>query len=182
MATFIPARVGAISACGIYIKRALKVLDDDHVVRTPIQPSGWLPDFFVQHPKNGWLAIAVADTPFSALTGELFENAERAAFDKLLADFQAWPSFPDIPNTDRAAPGKLIMMWKCHPDEVCTIAGRYLSRIGIRLLAKTQFLELAAKLVPRGLKLLHPIAGRRLILRSRGAGQKLRFCPAPLSR
>jgi hypothetical protein len=154
MATFIPARVGATSARGIHIKNALKALDDDHVVRTPIQPSGWLPDFFVQHPKNGWLAIVVADTPLSALTGELFESVERAAFDELLADFQAWPSFPDIPNTDRAAPGKLILMWKCSPDELRAIAGSYFARFGIRLLSRAQFLGLAAKLVPR---LLEPI-------------------------
>ncbi|MDR2625984.1 MAG: hypothetical protein LBC37_06590 [Zoogloeaceae bacterium] len=159
MATFIPARVGATSARGIHIKSALKALDDDHVVRTPIQPSGWLPDFFVQHPKNGWLAIVVTNTPFSALTGDqLFEDAERAAFDELLADFQVWPSFPDAPNTDRAAPGKLILMWKCHPDEVRAIAGPYLARFGIRLLSRSQFLELAAKLVPR---LLEPI-GRKM--------------------
>jgi hypothetical protein len=153
MATFIPERVGVMSARGIHIKNALKALDSDHVVRTPIQPNGWLPDFFVQHPTRGWLAITVAETPFPALAGDqLFENAERAAFDKLLADFQAFPILADFPGADRVSPGKLILMWKCHPDEVRAIAGPYLSRFGIRLLAKAQFLELGAKLVPRLLK------------------------------
>jgi hypothetical protein len=152
MATFIPERVGAVSARGIHIKRTLSTLDDDHVVRTPIRRSEWLPDFFVQHPKNGWLAIAVADTPFSALAGDqLFENEARAAFEKLLADFQA---FPALPGTSRAPLGKLILMWKCSQDEVRMIAGQHLARFGIRLLSKAQFLELGAKLVPR---LLEPI-------------------------
>lgn len=158
MATFIPERVGAVSARGIHIKRTLNALDDDHVVRTPLRPGGWLPDFFVQHPKNGWLAIAVADTPFSALAGDqLFENAERAAFDRLLADFQAFPTLTtlaDSPGAGLASPGKLILMWACSQDEVRAIAAPYLSRCGIRLLSKAQFLALGAKLVPR---LLEPI-------------------------
>jgi hypothetical protein len=152
MATFIPERVGAASARSIHIKRTLKTLDDDHVVRTPIQPGGWLPDFFVQHPRKGWLAIAVADTPFSALTGDvLFEDGKRAAFGKLLADFLA---FPALPGANRALPGKLILMWECAQEEVQAIARQYLSRFGIRLLSKARFLELGAELVPR---LLEPI-------------------------
>lgn len=166
MATFIPERVGAVSARGIHIKRTLNALDDDHVVRTPIQPGGWLPDFFVQHPEKGWLAIAVADTPFSALADDqLFENAERAAFDKLLADFQAFPALADLPGADRTTPGKLMLMWKCSQDEVRAIAGPYLARYGIRLLSKAQFLALGAKLVPR---LLEPIgAGTEQAMLSR---------------
>lgn len=156
MATFIPERVGAVSARGIHIKRTLGALDDDYVVRTPIQPSGWLPDFFVHHPEKGWLAIAVADTPFAALAGDqLFENAERTAFDRLLADFHAFPALADLPDADRTPPGKLLLMWKCSQDEVRAIAAQYLSRYGIRLLSKARFLALGAKLVAR---LLEPVA------------------------
>jgi hypothetical protein len=152
MATFIPERVGAASARSLRIKSILKTLDDEHVVRTPILRDGWLPDFFVQHARKGWLAIAIVDTPFSALAGDLlFENAERAAFEKLLADFQAFPAFPDA---NRSAPGKLILLWQCSQEDVKTIAGQYLSRFGIRLLSKSQFLELGGKLTPH---LLEPI-------------------------
>jgi hypothetical protein len=152
MATFIPERIGAVSARSIQIKRALSALSDDHVIRTPILRSGWLPDFFVQHPSKGWLAIAVADTSFSALTGDqLFENEERAAFEKLLADFQSFPALPDI---SRVPLGKLVLLWKCGQEEVKAIAEQYFSRFGIRLLSKTQFLELGTQLVPR---LLEPI-------------------------
>lgn len=113
---------------------------------------GWLPDFFVQHAKNGWLAIAVADTPFSVLAGDqLFENAERSAFEKLIADFQA---FPAVPDAGRESLGKLLLLWKCSPEEVRTIAGPHLARFGIRLLSKAQFQELGAKLVSR---LLAPV-------------------------
>ncbi|WP_303783517.1 UvrD-helicase domain-containing protein [Azovibrio restrictus] len=152
MATFIPERVGASSARSIHIKRTLNALDDEHVVRTPIRRGEWLPDFFVQHRENGWLAIAVADTPFSALAGDqLFGNEERAAFEKLLADFQ---TFPAIPDAGREPLGKLILLWKCKADEVRTVAGQYLARFGIRLLSRDQFQELGAKLVSR---LLAPI-------------------------
>lgn len=153
MATFIPERVGALSARGIHIKRALSALDDDYVVRTPLQPGGWQPDFFVQHPAQGWLAIAVADTSFSALAGDqLLASAERAAFDGLLADFQAFPTPAapaDRPDAERPPPGKLLLMWKCSQDEVRAVAAPYLARYGIRLLSKTRFLELGARLVPR---------------------------------
>ncbi|MDR0380037.1 MAG: AAA family ATPase [Candidatus Accumulibacter sp.] len=154
MTIFIPERVGAASARGIHVKRILSTLDDDHVVRTPIRPdNGWSPDFFVQHPKNGWLAIVVADTPSSALADDRSsENEERAAFDKLLADFHAFPAFPGAGRTPFF--GKLILLWKCSPQAAQTAAGWALSRFGVRLLSKTRFQELGARLVPR---LLEPI-------------------------
>lgn len=163
MTTFIPERVGVSGARNIHIKRTLSALGDDYVVRTPIRRSKWLPEFFIQHPKDGWLAIAITDTPFSALVGEqLFENEERSAFERLLADFQA---FPAVSEAGDDQPVKLILMWKCSQEEVRSISQPYLARFGIRLLSKSQFLELGAKLVSR---LLAPIgAGSEQIILSR---------------
>jgi hypothetical protein len=157
MTIFIPERAGAASARGIHIKRVLGALDDEHVVRAPIRPGdAWQPDFFVQHAKNGWLAIAVADTPFSALAGDqLFGDEERAAFDRLLADFRAFPALADLAGTEQASPGRLILMWKCAREEIRAVAGQTFSRFGIRLLSRASFLELGAGLVPR---LLEPLA------------------------
>jgi len=46
-----------------------RALADAPVVRPPLRPGSWLPDFFVQHPKSGWLAIAVAGSANLCLIG-----------------------------------------------------------------------------------------------------------------
>lgn len=146
MATFIPERVGTSSARSIHLKRALSSMDDAYVVRTPLRQSEWAPDLFVQHPRDGWLAIMVADTPFSVLVDDqLFGNSEREVFDGKLLAFQTWSFIPGAVETI----GKLVVMWSCSPEEVQPISGQYLAKFGIRLLSRNQFLELGAKLVPR---------------------------------
>jgi len=156
MATFIPERVGLSGARSIHIKRTLNALDDAYVVRTPVRQNEWRPDFFIQHPADGWLAITVSDTPYSALASDqLFANDERSEFESLLERFSA---FPEDIGDDRGAepPGRLILMWTCSPEEVRKISEQYLVRYGIRLLSKGQFSDLGSRLVPR---LLEPISG-----------------------
>jgi hypothetical protein len=151
MATFIPDRVGSSGARSIRIKDTLKALDDAYVVRTPVKRNEWTPDFFVQHPVEGWLAIVVSETPASVLAaGHLFENDARADFENMLTSFQGCTVAPagDEPL------GKLVLMWACSPEEVQPVAGQYLVRFGIRLLSRKQFQDVGAKLVAR---LLTPI-------------------------
>lgn len=139
MATFIPLRVGASGAHSIHIKRALGKLDDSYVVRTPLRPSGWAPDFFIQHPAAGWQAIAVSDVRYDALTeGELFGNEGRDAFEALLRHMHALP-----------VPGKLVILWACSADEARRIAVRYAAPGGLLLVSKAEFLEQGELLVSR---------------------------------
>ncbi|MDR2837534.1 MAG: DEAD/DEAH box helicase family protein [Azonexus sp.] len=146
MAIFIPDRIGALSAPGIRIKRQLNVLDDAHVVRTPVRRSVWTPDFFVQHREKGWLAIAVSDIPFAALApNQLFDSDSYAAFDQLLTNLSSL--------TDIAPCGKLIVMWACSTDDVMTIARQrqIFDRLGIYLFSQDQFRKLAAVHIRRSL-------------------------------
>ncbi|GAB2862898.1 hypothetical protein GCM10027277_34370 [Pseudoduganella ginsengisoli] len=145
MATFIPARVGALGARSIHIKRALGRLSDDYVVRTPLRPAGWAPDFFIQHPVQGWLAIAVSDAPYEALAADqLFGDGESDAFDVLLARMAALP-----------VPAKLVVLWTCSAEEVRRAAARYEAQWGLRLVSKAEFLDNGETLLPR---LAAPIA------------------------
>jgi len=145
MATFIPARVGALGARSIHIKRALNRLDDTYVVRTPLRPDGWAPDFFIQHPAQGWLAIAVSEAPYDALAGgQLFDDEGRAAFDALLSQMAGLPGA-----------GKLVVLWQCSTEEVRRAAARIDAQCGIRLVSKAEFLETGDTLAPR---LASPVA------------------------
>lgn len=143
MATFIPERVGAAGARSIHIKRVLGRLDDGYVVRTPLRPAGWAPDFFIQHAGAGWLAIAVCDVPYAALAaGQLFDDGGRAAFDELLHHLAALP-----------LPGRLVVMWACSAQEVRQLATRVEAQGGVhggvKLLSKAEFLERGDALAPR---------------------------------
>lgn len=162
MATFIPERVGTVSARGIHVKRALSALDDAYVVRTPLRTREWTPDFFVQHPTDGWLAIVVSTTPYAAMSEEdLFGNPKRDAFERQLGEFRDWPSGPNA----MARIGKLVVMWAFSPEEVQAVSGQYRNRFGLRLLSRKQFLELGASLVPRLLEALDPESEQRLMQR-----------------
>lgn len=165
MATFIPERVGLSGARSIHIKRMLNALDDAYVVRTPVRQNAWGPDFFIQHPADGWLAITVSDTPFSALASDqLFANDEREVFENLLERFSAFPEDLDG-NRATETPGRLILMWTCSPEEVRKISEQYLVRFGIRLLSKGQFSDLGSRLVPRLLELISGTVEQALMRR-----------------
>ncbi|MBY0239222.1 MAG: DUF2075 domain-containing protein [Burkholderiaceae bacterium] len=139
MATFVPARVGALGARSIHIKRALSRLDDAYVVRTPLLPKGWAPDFFIQHPQQGWLAIAVSDAPYAALAdGQLFGDAGRDGFDALLVRLAALP-----------VPARLLILWQCGADEVRRLAARLDPQCGVRLVSKAAFLTQGERLAQR---------------------------------
>lgn len=146
MVTFIPEWT-KISGRGIHIKKVLNTLDDICVVRRPIRPLGWAPDMFIQHPDKGWLAITVCDLPFSAIDpGQLFETAEKTAFDNILANFS---NLEGLPSSTNKLLEKLVVMWSCSPEEAAILSGQYFSRFGLRLLSKDQFIQLGDKLITR---------------------------------
>jgi len=116
-------------------------------VRRPIHPSDWAPDIFVHHPKNGWLVIAVCETPFSALDADqLLDATGGAAFEASLARFSVLDGI-DAPTNHKLE--KLMLMWSCSPEETRALSAQYLSRFGIRLLSREQFVLIGEKLLPR---------------------------------
>lgn len=146
MALFIP-EWPRVSGRNLHIKRVLNSLDDACSVRRPIQPSDWAPDIFVHHPNNGWLAIAVCETPFSALDADqLFNATGGATFEALLARFSLLDGIDEPTNHTLE---KLMLMWSCSPEETRALSAQYLSRFGIRLLSKEQFVQIGEKLLPR---------------------------------
>ena len=143
MATFIPERTGVSGARGIQIKRALNGLDDSYVVRTPIRPDVWAPEFFVQHPELGWLALAVSDVPYTALTeGQLFEDSRREEFEQVLARLAA------LGRTAESGPypiPRALLMWRCNHAETERLNALYGTVFGVTLLGKDEFAEEGAR-------------------------------------
>ena len=144
MATFIPEWI-RVSGRNLHVKRVLNRLGDACMVRRPMTPREWAPDFFIQHPDRRWLAIAVSDAPFSALDPEqLFETEGRAAFEQLMARFSDLDAGLD-PASHRL--GKWMLMWSCSPEEARILSSHYQSR-GVAFMSKEQFLRLDGELIP----------------------------------
>ena len=126
----------------------MNALDEACVVRKPIRPPRWTSDFltfFIQHPDKGWLAIAAVNVPFSALDpAQLFESGERAAFEAQLSSFCALYGTSALTH---GVLGKLIVLWKCSPEEIRTLSGQYRDRYGVRFLSKKEFIEMDAELL-----------------------------------
>lgn len=157
MAVFIPEKLGTAGAKAIHIKRELSNLDDAHVVRSPFPRKEWLPDFFIQHAENGWLALAVSDTSFASLSADqLFEEEKRQAFETLLEDFNA---FSHIGALEGEKPlKKLVLMWKCTTQEAQQVSARFGQKHGIVFLSKDAFKAGGAPLVSR---IVSPISERQ---------------------
>ncbi|KKW66830.1 hypothetical protein AAV94_13905 [Lampropedia cohaerens] len=157
MAIFIPEKIGAKGAKAIHIKRTLSALDDAHVVRTPFARQQWLPDFFIQHAKNGWLAIAVSDTPFSAIPqAQLFSHDQPTPFEELLQRFHAFSCATAQPGETPLK--KLILMWKCNTQQVQHISTRYAHKYGVTFISRDAFHQGGAQLISR---ILAPVSTRQ---------------------
>ena len=139
MATFIPERAGVSGARGIQIKRILNSLDDSYVIRTPIRLDRWAPEFFVQHPERGWLALAVSDVSYSELAeGQLFEDGRREEFELALGMLAA------LGGTTVSAPytmPRAVLMWNCNRTEVERLNTKYDAAYGVILIGKDEFVE-----------------------------------------
>ncbi len=154
MATFIPEWV-RVSGSQVHIKRVLGALDNEFVVRRPMRSSDDPPALFVQHPRKGWLAVAVEESPFAALDGasQLLDSPHQHAFEQRLAKLGRLaaadaPEGREQEGREQARVPALVLMWVCSVDEVRVLSRAYLERFGVRLVAKDQFLQLGAKLVP----------------------------------
>ncbi len=145
MAIFIPERVGVQGARSIHIKRALAKLDDAYVVRRPLRPQGSTPDFFIQHPAYGWLAVAVSEASPATLAGsQLLDAGERAALDALLAQLRVLP-----------VPARLLILWHCSKEEVARATRLRQAEDGVRMLSRAEFTQSLHSLAPQ---LMSPIS------------------------
>ncbi len=154
MTTFIP-EWGSVAGSHVQVKRVLSALDDGYVVRRPLHPENLAADFFVTHPRKGWLALAVDETPFAELDpSQLFAPDRPAPFEKRLADLQKLGNTPDRCATVLAS---LALMWRCTNEQVRMLNKAYLGVYGTRLVSREQFMQLGVKLV-NGMLISIPIA------------------------
>ena len=151
MAIFIP-EWPRVSGRELAIKRILNTLDETFTVRRVIHHLAWVPELFVCGPDNGWMAIAICDSPFSALDdNQLFDTGGREAFEKYLSQFSVLEGLHRQTNRKLA---KLLVLWSCSTEEVRALSVQCVLRYGIRLISRERFVELGGKLLPR---LLEPL-------------------------
>jgi hypothetical protein len=144
VATFIPEWI-KVSAREVRIARVLNELDDFHVVRRALRNDSGAVDFFIQHRYKGWFAVSIEDASFTdidptqliASAGQSRFEARLSELQKLGADFKIAPH--PIPS--------LVLLWNCSIEEVAVLTHTYFAKHGIRLVAKTRFIELGAKLI-----------------------------------
>ncbi len=142
MATFIPERSPAVDAQGIRLRRALGALDDAFVVRTPLPRGDWTPDLVVHHPRLGWLMVCVCDARADEVVAErLVPTPARTALDAQLDRLMAAPA-------SGVRLGRMIVMWRCSPEEVRTLAAGYADRLGVTFIARDSVLDFAASVIP----------------------------------
>ena len=144
MAVFIPEWV-KVAGRHVHIKRVLSALDDEHVVRRPLKVESSAADFFVQHTRKGWLALAVDETPFAELDSlQLFQSEVRLRFEDRLSQMRRLGATSDQSTHPI---GSLILMWMCDGDEVRALTREYLARFGVRLVSREQFMQIGSKLI-----------------------------------
>jgi hypothetical protein len=142
MAVFIPEWV-RVPGRHLPVKRIFNLLDDAHVVRRPLRPERCAADFFVQHEQKGWLALAVDHTAFATLgTVPLFGTDPRAAFEQRLSDLRRLGAHEQAPPIEC-----LLLMWACSTDEVRALNKQHVTRFGIRMVSREQFMALGVKLI-----------------------------------
>ena len=151
MATFIPEWI-KVSARFAHIKRSLNALGDEYVVRRPIRQATCPADFFIEHHLKGWLAIAVEDTPFSAIdSSSLFKSDKQVEFERRLESLEKQA------NTSGIIASKievLVLMWACSDDEVQALKKVFRGQYCAQFVSRDQFKKLGEKLIER---LLSPI-------------------------
>ena len=153
MAVFIPEWV-RVPGRHLPIKRVFNALDDAHIVRRPLRPERCAADFFFEHAQRGWLALAVDETAFASLgTAQLFGADPRAEFEQRLSALLGLGS-PEQPPPMAC----LLLMWSCSNDEARALNKQYVTRFGIRMVSREQFVALGVKLIQG---MLAPLTGDR---------------------
>ncbi|RRD67979.1 DUF2075 domain-containing protein [Comamonadaceae bacterium OH2310_COT-174] len=159
MAIFIPEKLGMAGAKALQIKRVLSQLDDSYVVRMPLprqRSAQWLPDFLLQRGQD-WLVIAISEASFASLAEEqLFGDAQRKAFETLLAGLQAFAA--DDVKPDERPLKKLVLMWQCSTEQVQYLMARWGRPYGVVLLSRDAFKAGGAQLIAR---VLEPLSARQ---------------------
>ncbi|MBT2339429.1 MULTISPECIES: UvrD-helicase domain-containing protein [Pseudomonas] len=152
MTLFIPEWQRSTGAY-VHVKRALRKLDDNHVVRQCLAREGWTPDFFLQHAQYQWLTVVLCEVSFETLDpDQLFSATGQQAFIELLSRLEA--TEPEgMPSGQRL--GKLILMWNCTPEQTKRLWQHYSRPDGPRLMSKSTFIEHGHEQLPR---LLSPLS------------------------
>jgi hypothetical protein len=131
MALFIPEWTRA-SGWQLQVKRVFNALDDASVVRRPVREQAAEPDFYIAHPRRGWLALAVVRLPFAVLDPrQLFANEQRGAYDALMTRCAAL-----------AAGGLpvLALLWDCDEDEAARLSAQSAEpHGGVRWMSRERF-------------------------------------------
>ncbi|MGX4727511.1 UvrD-helicase domain-containing protein [Pseudomonas corrugata] len=146
MTLFIPEWQRSTGAY-VHVKRTLRKLDDNHVVRQCLAREAWVPDFFLQHAQHQWLATVLCETSFDTLDpDQLFTATEQQTFTELVSHLEA--TEPDkMPAGQRL--GKLIIMWNCTPEQTKRLWQHYSTPDGPRLMSKSTFIELGHEKLPK---------------------------------
>ena len=135
MARFIPEWV-KVSGPHLHLKRLLTPLDDDHLVRRPMQSDLRAPDLFLQRSEGGWLALALCHDAFADIDPlRLFAGDGQARLQQRLADLDRLDGVP--PPLGRAV-GKLLVLWSCSPDEAARLARHHDGRFAVRIVARDE--------------------------------------------
>jgi hypothetical protein len=143
------------------VKRALNALDDDHTVRRPLRPELCAATLFVEHPRQGWAAVALEEARFADVDpSQLFESTAGAQFEKRLADLQALATL-----SEGASPalGLMVVMLLCSADEVASLARAHAGRHGVRFVTRDQFSHSGAQLVQAALRPVSPDDAQRIL-------------------
>jgi len=146
MTLFIPEWQRSTGAY-VHVKRTLRKLDDNHVVRQCLAREAWAPDFFLQHAQHQWLATVLCETSFDTLDpDQLFTATEQQTFTELVSHLEA--TEPDkMPAGQRLS--KLIIMWNCTPEQTKRLWQHYSTPDGPRLMSKSTFIELGHEQLPK---------------------------------
>lgn len=137
----------------VQIKRVLKKLEGEYVVRQCVADLPWAPDLFLQHCEHRWLAMVVCELPYEALDpGQLFGDSQQTDFTELLSSLSA---IDNPEHLDGQSIGKLVVMWNCDSDQAKSLWEHYGKPRKIRLMSKKTFQEEGHESLP---KLLMPLS------------------------
>jgi hypothetical protein len=145
----------------VHIKRVLRKLEGECVVRKCITVLPWIPDFFLQQAEHRWLALVLCETPFEVLDpGQLFGASQQTEFMDLLSSLSA---IDDYEHLGGQRMGKLVVMWNCDSSQSKSLWEHYGKPRGIRLMSKKTFLDEGHELLPKILTSLSHEASQNVL-------------------
>jgi hypothetical protein len=109
----------SVSAQARQVKRIFGELDEGAIVRYVLRDDSWTPNWFLNHPFHGWLAITFETASFSDLDPlQLFETKRRLSFEQMLVKFRDFaPGLPPLP--------KMLLLWSCTERECLALRRHY---------------------------------------------------------